>query len=121
MRSAMAVPADVMPEPAAHVVQAAHAPLPATCLNCPLRQSSHTRSDEAVAAVTSSSPSAHAALTGVQAAPPFTSENVEPAVHGEQVRSAVAVPSVAMPSPALQTEYSLHSRSEVEVPVVEAQ
>ena len=109
VKSAMAVPGEVTPEPAAHVVQAAHAPLPATCLNCPLRQSSHTRSDEAVAAVTSSSPSAHAALTGVQAAPPFTSENVEPAVHGEQVRSAVAVPAVAMPSPMPHVLHGAHS------------
>jgi hypothetical protein len=107
--SAMAVPADAMPEPAAHVVQAAHAPLPAASLNWPLGQSAHTRSDDAVAAVTSWSPAAHAAPTGAQAAPPFTSENVEPAVHGAQVRSSVAVPAVDMPSPTPHVLHRAHS------------
>lgn len=73
-RSAIAVPAEVMPEPTAQVAQTLHALLPASVLNWPLAQSPHVRSAEAVAAVTSSSPAAHTALTGSQAAPLLTLE-----------------------------------------------
>ena len=73
-RSAIAVPAEVMPEPTAQVAQTLHALLPAPALNWPLAHSSQTRSADAVAAVLSASPATHGAETAPHVAPLLLAE-----------------------------------------------
>ena len=98
-RSRLAVGSVVSPWPTEQMLQSTHPALPVVALNWPLAHAAHTRSDETVGMVLRYSPIAHAALTGVQAAPSLVSEKVVPAAQAAHTRSEVAEPAAVWPSP----------------------
>jgi hypothetical protein len=78
-------------------------------LNVPSAHAAHFRSLLAVAATVVWKPGAHAALTGGQGAPLFTSENVEPALQAAHLRSVVVEPAVDSPWPTGHVAHAMHA------------
>ena len=96
------------PEPTPHVRHAAHVLRPAVAVNVPAPHAPHDRSLDAVATTVVCKPGAHGWRTAAQALPSSVLEYVEPATQAAQVRSAVAVPSVARPEPTPHVRHALH-------------
>jgi hypothetical protein len=118
-RSATAVPALDMPEPAGHVDHSVHAIMPLLAVKVPEPQSAHARSLLTVASAVVYAPATHGALTALhgESAPendsggipnPFQT-NVLPNTQGVHRRSAVAEPALDMPEPAGQVDHSVHA------------
>jgi hypothetical protein len=102
-RSATAVPALDMPEPAGHVDHSVHAIMPLLAVKVPEPQSAHVRSLLVVARAVVNLPAAHGALTQVHAVSP-PPEKVDPSTHTAHCRFSVADPACTTPEPAGQVD-----------------
>jgi len=108
-RSATAVPALDMPEPAGHVDHSVHAIVPLLAVKVPEPQSAHARSLLTVASAVVYAPATHGALTALHASPLLAPENVSPNAQGVHRRSAVAEPALDMPEPAGHVDHLAHA------------
>jgi hypothetical protein len=106
-RSALALPALVMPYPAGQVCHAVQEVWPALEVKVPEAQSSHTRSAEAVATALRYWPAGQVVPTAAQSVSSLTALNVLPTVQAAHCRSATALPTVNRPCPTAQVFHAV--------------